>query len=711
MPAQRRILPVLILLACAATPPVMAAKVEIIPDVVYGHKDGMALTFDVLRPKTGANGAAVLFMVSGGWVSRYSPPEQMAERFKNLLDKGFTVIPVRHGSSPKYVIPEIVADVRRAVRFIRHHAARWSVDPNRLGVYGGSAGGHLSLVLGTSSDNGDPGATEDFMKGSDRVASVVAFFPPVDLRPLARGPNPPPREGGQPQQFPALNFDKEKAADYSPIVHVSPDDPPTLLIHGDKDPLVPVSNSHIIHEAFQQNKVRSKVIIIEGAVHGFRGEDAKRANDAMVSWFEQTLLPGSSSTTASARPTFTKDVAPILNDRCVVCHRPGDIAPMPLQTYEQVRPWASAIKEVVLLRRMPPWFADPRHGQFRNDRRLSQAQVDTLIAWASAGAPRGDAKDLPPPPKFPDGWTNDRPPDLVVEMPVEVKVPATGVLDMQNYYVKVPFTEEKFVEAVELRPGNRAVVHHSIVNIVTLPDDTTAEQRVSGKKLGRTGWKLIGQAPGKGFERHHEGTAKRIVPGSYFEFNMHYTPTGKREETDRTVLGLWFARGPVQHEVMTTSAAQELYLNDKKITRRELPNIPANAPNWAIAGKMNVKDDITVYSLSPHMHFRGKDMKFTVTHPDGREQVILNVPNYHYQWQLNYEFETPVKVPGGSVITVLAHFDNSRNNPRNPAPDEEVIWGQQSWNEMFIPWMEYSVDKLARSKAAQKDLPATPELP
>jgi acetyl esterase/lipase len=290
MSTIKRLIPlVLILTVCAAAQVMAQAQVETIPDVVYGHKDGLAMTFDVIKPKANANGAAVIFMVSGGWVSNYRPPQQAATQFKDLLDKGFTLIAVRHGSSPKYLIPEIVSDVRRALRFIRYNAKQWGVDPNRMGVFGGSAGGHLALVLGTASDDGDPNAKEDFMKESDRVASVVAYFPPVDLRPLARGLNPE-RSGGVLDRFPALNFEKEKAADYSPIVHVSPDDPPTLLIHGDKDTLVPVNNSKVIHEAFQKNNVKTQLIIIEGAEHGFRGEDAKRASAAMVAWFEQTLL-------------------------------------------------------------------------------------------------------------------------------------------------------------------------------------------------------------------------------------------------------------------------------------------------------------------------------------------------------------------------------------------------------------------------------------
>ena len=264
------------------------ADVEVIPDVVYGHKDGMALTFDIFKPKR-QNGAAVIFMVSGGWISAWVPPATAMPRYEELLNKGFTVITLRHGSSPKYLIPEIVADVRRGVRFIRYNAKQWGIDANRIGVYGGSAGGHLSLMIGTASDNGDPNAKEEFLKETDRVAAVVAYFPPVDLRQITRGLNPPP-SGTVLDRFPALNFEKEKAADYSPLLFVTPDDPPTLLIHGDKDDLVNISNSQIIFDAFKKNNVKTDFITIPGAGHGFRGDDAKRATALMVSWFEQTLL-------------------------------------------------------------------------------------------------------------------------------------------------------------------------------------------------------------------------------------------------------------------------------------------------------------------------------------------------------------------------------------------------------------------------------------
>jgi acetyl esterase/lipase len=280
---------VLILAVSHAAQEKPAPNVDVIPDVVYGHKDGMALTFDVFKPRTHPNGAAVIFMVSGGWISNYTPPAQAMSRHQELLDKGFTVITLRHGGSPKYLIPEIVADVRRAVRFIRYNAAHWGIDPNRLGVYGASAGGHLALMIGLAADTGDPTAREDFMRENDRVTAVVAYFPPVDLRQLARGLNPPP-SGTVLDRYPALNFEKEKAADFSPIVLVTPDDPPTLLIHGDKDDLVPISNSQIIFDALKKSNVKTDFITIPGAGHGFRGEDAKRAMAATVSWFEQTLL-------------------------------------------------------------------------------------------------------------------------------------------------------------------------------------------------------------------------------------------------------------------------------------------------------------------------------------------------------------------------------------------------------------------------------------
>lgn len=285
--SKRRILWIILLISPAALAPLYAQQdSRIKPDVVYGHKHGMALTMDVFQPRQ-ANGAGVLFIVSGGWFSKWAPPEKSLSRFKPLLDEGFTVFAVRHGSSPKYVIPEIVKDVRRSVRFVRLHAKDYHIDPKRLGVYGFSAGGHLSLLLGTASDNGDPDSKDEVLRVSDRVAAVVAYFPPTDLRQLVTPKNPFTKF------FPALGFDPNDVNDVSPLLHATKDDPPALMIHGDKDFLVPLWQSRKMLEALKAKGVESELIVIEGAGHGFGGKDAERAKKALVAWFQKHLLPKS----------------------------------------------------------------------------------------------------------------------------------------------------------------------------------------------------------------------------------------------------------------------------------------------------------------------------------------------------------------------------------------------------------------------------------
>ena len=251
-------------------------KAGVTQDVVYGHKDGMALTFDVFRPSN-AHGGAVLYMVSGGWVSSWSPPRRLANRrFPALLEKGLTVIAVRHGSAPRYNVLEAEADVRRALRYVRLHAAELGIDMDRLGVFGGSAGGHLSLMLGLDSDEGDPDSEDAVLRTSARVAAVVAYYPPIDLRPMV-GPD---------RGFPALEFPEHLAAGISPILFVTPDDPPTLLIHGTADLLVPINQSEVMYAALQAESVESEFITIEGGDHGFTdADDQARARAAMTAWF------------------------------------------------------------------------------------------------------------------------------------------------------------------------------------------------------------------------------------------------------------------------------------------------------------------------------------------------------------------------------------------------------------------------------------------
>jgi len=257
-----------------------------IKEQIYGRKAAMALTLDVIKPTAGANGIGLINVVSGGWVSEYFDLDKaMADsarsngRLTTLINKGYTIFVVRHGSSPYFKVPDAVADMRRAVRYIRHNAAAYGVDPDKLGVYGGSAGGHLSLMLGTASDEGDPAADDPVDRQPSRVAAVVAYYPPVDLRGLA-GPS---------ERFPALDFDPAKAETISPILFVTSDDAPTLLIHGDKDDLVPIGNSEKILAAFQGVNVPADFITIEGAGHGFRGEHGTRAATALTAWFDKYL--------------------------------------------------------------------------------------------------------------------------------------------------------------------------------------------------------------------------------------------------------------------------------------------------------------------------------------------------------------------------------------------------------------------------------------
>ncbi|MEE8519336.1 MAG: alpha/beta hydrolase [Dehalococcoidia bacterium] len=255
-----------------------AQSSEIVPDVVYGHKDGMALTFDVFKPQS-PNGAGILYMVSGGWRSSWRDPAQAQRGYAPFLEVGFTVFAVRHGSSPRYNVAEATDDVIIANRYIHAHAAEWGVDADRLGVTGGSAGGHLSLVLGNNGTDGDASAEDPLLRVSNRMAAVVAYYPPVDIRGM-RGPS---------ERFPALDFPEEDGVRISPILQVSADDPPTLLIHGTADRTVPVSHSERVYAAFEAVQVETELIIMEGAGHGFRGEQAQQATAARVKWFVDHL--------------------------------------------------------------------------------------------------------------------------------------------------------------------------------------------------------------------------------------------------------------------------------------------------------------------------------------------------------------------------------------------------------------------------------------
>jgi hypothetical protein len=450
---------------------------------------------------------------------------------------------------------------------------------------------------------------------------------------------------------------------------------------------------------------------------------------------------GAAAAPAGSVPTFTKDVAPIVFDKCASCHRKGEVAPMTLTSYEEVRPWAKVIKNKVIAREMPPWFADAAHTlKMRNDRSLSQAQIDTIAAWVDGGAPKGSDADLPPLPTFAEGWTAGREPDAILEMPVEFSIPAEGELGVQMFYSKVPWSEDRFAETLEIRPGNRAVVHHAGVFVVDIPEGATivdgrlvlpggkaatdragdsaalaaasASSRVNTNDTALPGAnKLLSWVPGRGVDSHRADIGKRIPAGKYINWQLHYNPTGKPEK-DRTRLGIWFNKVAVTHELLIRQAGDPLattkgglslyraegkeveYTADEGSTRRrsKTPNIPPYAEAWSLTGITPVTEDITLYAMSPHMHLRGKSLKWVVVYPDGREQTILDVPKFDFNWQIQYELEEPLHIPAGSKILGIGFYDNSPKNKWNPAPEKEVYWSEQSWDEMYQPFTEYSVD-------------------
>jgi hypothetical protein len=372
---------------------------------------------------------------------------------------------------------------------------------------------------------------------------------------------------------------------------------------------------------------------------------------------------------APAKVTYSKDVAPILNKRCVECHRTGEAAPMTFASYKEVRPWAKAIKAATLGRKMPPWLADPAHGKFSNDRRLSQEELDTISAWVDAGAPEGDRKNLPAPPEFAEGWNIGKP-DMVIDMGADFEVPATGEVPYKYYTVETNFKEDMWIEAAECRADKRAVVHHIIVFVVDPKEP----------QLGGTGGNLlVGWAPGDPPMDYAPGTAKLVRAGSKLRFQMHYTPNGTAT-TDRSYVGLRFAKQPPKYRALTGRAINFSF------------KIPPGEPNHEVKASFTAKEDIRLTSLMPHMHVRGKDFQYTAVYPDGRSEILLKVPKYDFNWQLSYTLEEPLLLPKGARLDCVAHFDNSPNNKYNPDPTKEVKWGDQTWEEMMIGWFNYTID-------------------
>ena len=369
---------------------------------------------------------------------------------------------------------------------------------------------------------------------------------------------------------------------------------------------------------------------------------------------------------------FSRDVAPILMLHCVGCHRPGEIAPMSLLTYRETRPWARSIRRVVSNGEMPPWFASPEHGVWANDARLSSEEIETIVAWVDGGAEAGDPALTPEPPRFRDGWQLGEP-DYVIELP-PVTVPANGPDLVPNQLVRLDIPERRWLRAVEFQPGDRSVNHHQIAFVGGFAGmgSGSGQGRPPGKadsvdlKIFAV-W-AVGAAP----TVFPDGAGRWVDPGTLLLINQHYHPNGDSERTDRTRIGLFFGEGPLEVEVEAVLASRMDF------------TIPAGAPDHRIVARHELGSDARIVSYFPHMHMRGRAMSFTAVHPDGSREILLDVPEYDFDWQLFYYPEAPKVLPAGSVVEVVARYDNSAANPDNPDPTRDVGFGFQSTDEMMV---------------------------
>lgn len=383
--------------------------------------------------------------------------------------------------------------------------------------------------------------------------------------------------------------------------------------------------------------------------------------------------------------TYSRDVAPILQERCVECHRAGEIGPFGLTSYDEVAGWGEMIAEVVREHRMPPWHADHRYGSFTNDRSMPEIEKERIYQWVQNGCPAGDPADAPKPRQFTSGWQLPREPDQVFAMKKPFTVPASGGPDgvpYQHFRVPTGFAEDKWIEASEIQPGNRSVVHHTIVFV-----------EPPGAK-GRPDWIfLTAYVPGLRLNALPAGSAKRVPAGSTFVFEMHYTPNGVAQQ-DTTKIGLVFAdTSRVDKEVITTEIGDPDFV------------IPPGANGHVVtATSRPTTQELTLLSMSPHMHLRGKAFRYELVLPSGKREVLLDVPAYDFNWQTSYRLTKSRRLPAGSVLYCRAVFDNSPANPANPDPTQSVRWGEQTWEEMMLGFCDVVLPRDDTRKAGKKPI-------
>lgn len=363
--------------------------------------------------------------------------------------------------------------------------------------------------------------------------------------------------------------------------------------------------------------------------------------------------------------TYAKRISRILQSRCVPCHRPGEIAPFSLTDYRRAAGWSSMIDEVVAEGRMPPWHASPEHGKFVNDPRLSAEEKRAIHDWVAAGAPEGDVSDLPPPAEFVEGWGIPRP-DLVLEMPASIEIPAEGSMPYQLVEIDPKISRDLWVRGSQVRPGNPSVVHHAVVYVLP-PGASKIDER--------GGDFLAAYAPGLPARVLPEGVAKKIPAGSKIVLQLHYTPRGTKQ-VDKSRIGLVLADPSTVHKELMSGMALNFRFQ-----------IPPNSPDYLSRADYRFSQPSLLVSLMPHMHLRGKSMKFVAEYPDGRREVILDVPRYEFDWQNLYTLETPKPMPAGTILHTEAHFDNSVDNPNNPDPRRAITFGEQTWDEMHVGYL------------------------
>jgi hypothetical protein len=398
-------------------------------------------------------------------------------------------------------------------------------------------------------------------------------------------------------------------------------------------------------------------------------------------------------------PTFNKDVLPILQRQCQQCHRPGSIAPMSFLTYKETRPYARAIEKAVVARTMPPWFADPSVGHFKNAKILAPEEIESISAWAQNGALEGNPKDKPAPVQFAEGWTIGEP-DVVVKFPRAIELPATGIIEESNLVVTARFERDMWVRAAEVRPGNAKVVHHMKAWVrppnsswlAHVPEGVLyVPQRGDGLETGDVPVPASGPRPVRDilakFNPGVEGqdfsigdAAKFIAAGSDIVFEIHYTTTGK-PETDQSMVGIVLADKPPSRRHLTLTGASNGRID-----------IAPGDPNYELRAEATIDADAQLVWVQPHMHYRGKDYELRAVYPDGRTTTVLKVPNYRFDWQVGYELAEPLPLPKGTRLETVSHYDNSAGNKFNPDPNARVTFGLQSDNEMNVSFMGLLVD-------------------